>query len=456
MEQKRFRLNAATKIIISFVSIILFGSFLLCTPLASSTGQWWSFIDALFTSTSAVCVTGLIVADTAVQFSIFGQVVILLLIQIGGLGFISISAMLILAARKRLSYKSRVALKESLNSDSDQGVAILLKKIAIMVFSIEGIGFILLLPSMIISYGASGIFKALFLSISAFCNAGFDILGTTGTEFQSLAPYAQNVFVLLPIMFLIVLGGIGYTVILECHGKLKKQTRKPFSFHAKVVLCMTAVLILLGTTLFALFEWNNPNTIGNMSVGEKLLNSFFQAITPRTAGFSTFDQANLTSLSRVVTDFLMFIGGSPMSIAGGVKTTTIFVLLVAAFKPASETGDLIFRKKSIPNKVLQKCLRIVFMAIILFAVSTIAISLIEKNNALASSGTIIFEVISAMSTVGVTLGLTPTLSIGSKIILIMLMFVGRVGALTLSIAIHKKSPDAFGEIKYPDAKINVG
>ena len=186
------------------------------------------------------------------------------------------------------------------------------------------------------------------------------------------------------------------------------------------------------------------------------MNSFFQAITPRTAGFSTFDQAGLTSLSRVVTDFLMFIGGSPMSIAGGVKTTTIFVLLVAAFKPASETGDLIYRKKSIPNKVLQKCLRIVFMAIILFAVSTIAISLIEKNNALASSGTIIFEVLSAMSTVGVTLGLTPTLSIGSKIILIMLMFVGRVGALTLSIAIHKKSPDAFGEIKYPDAKINVG
>ena len=456
MEKKKFTLNAPAKIVLSFLAIILLGTFLLCTPLASKSGEWWVFTDSLFTSTSAVCVTGLIVVDTAVHFSLFGQIVILLLIQIGGLGFISISALLILAAGKRLSYKNRLVLQESLNKDSNQGVVILLKKICTVVFSIEAIGFVLLLPSMIISYGLSGIFKSLFLSISAFCNAGFDILGTTGTEFQNLAPFAQNVFVLLPIMFLVVVGGIGFTVILESLGKFKRGPKKPFSFHVKIVLIMTAVLIFGGATLFALFEWNNPGTIGNMSVPEKIINSFFQAITPRTAGFSTFDQANLTSSSRVITDFLMFIGGSPMSIAGGVKTTTIFVLLVAAFRPSSENGDLIVSRRRITNEVIQKALRIVFMAIILFAIATISICLIEKGNPLASSSAVIFEVLSALSTVGISLGITPTLALGSKIIIILLMFIGRVGALTLLFAIHKKSPDAYGNIKYPDSKINVG
>lgn len=457
MEKKRFTLNAPAKIVLSFLAIILLGTFLLCTPAASKSGEWWTFSDALFTSTSAVCVTGLIVVDTAVHFSLFGQIVIMFLIQIGGLGFISISALLILAAGKKLSYKNRLVLQESLNKDSNQGIVVLLKKIIIMVFSIEAIGFVLLLPSMIMSYGlGSGIFKALFLSISAFCNAGFDVLGTTGTEFQNMAPFAQNVFVLLPLMFLIVLGGIGYTVILESFGKFKKGPKKPFSFHVKVVLIATSVLIFVGAALFALFEWNNPGTIGNMSVFEKIMNSFFQSITPRTAGFSTFDQANLTSSSRVVTDFLMFVGGSPMSIAGGVKTTTIFVLLVAAFRPSSENGDLIVGRRRVTNDTIQKALRIVSLAIILFVIGTISICLIEKGNPLASSNAVIFEVLSALNTVGISLGLTPTLTLASRMILILLMFIGRVGALTLLFAIHKKSPDAYGNIKYPDSRINVG
>lgn len=456
MEKKRFTLNAPAKIVLSFLAIILLGTFLLCTPIASKTGEWWAFTDSLFTSTSAVCVTGLIVVDTAVHFSLFGQIVIMLLIQIGGLGFISISALLILAAGKKLSYKNRLVLQESLNKDSNQGVVILLKKIAIVVFSIEAIGFVLLLPSMIMTYGLSGIYKALFLSISAFCNAGFDCLGTTGTEFASMAPFAQNVFVLLPLMFLIVVGGIGYTVILESIGKFKKGPKKPFSFHVKVVLIMTAVLVFGGAILFALFEWNNPGTIGNMSVFDKIINSIFQSITPRTAGFSTFDQADLTSSSRVVTDILMFIGGSPMSIAGGVKTTTIFVLFVSAFRPTSENGDLIVSRQRITSRTIHKALRIVFIAIILFVIATISICLIEKGNPMMSSSAVIFEVLSAMSTVGITLGITPYLMIGSKIVLIILMFVGRVGALTLLFAIHTKSPDAYGNIKYPDSKINVG
>ena len=414
MRKKRAGLNAPAKIALSFLGLILIGSFLLCTPIASTSGQWWNFTDALFTSTSAVCVTGLIVADTAVHFTVFGQIILLILIQIGGFGFISISALIILAAGKKLSYKNRVVLQESMNRDSNQGVVKLLKQIAIIVFATEGIGFILLLPSMVIEYGATGIFKALFLSISAFCNAGFDILGTMGTQFQSLMPFAQNIFVLLPIMFLVINGGIGYMVILEIVSKFNKETRKPFSLHVKIVLIVTTILIIIGAILFALFEWNNPETIGNMPTFDKIMNSLFQSITPRTAGFATIDQANLTSSSRVVTDILMFIGGSPSSIAGGVKTTTIFVILVYAFRSAGQKGDIVIGKKSISNKTIQKALRIVALSIILILIGVVSICLIERNNPAVNSSSAIFEVISAISTVGVTLGITPTLAITSK------------------------------------------
>ncbi|MBQ8468299.1 MAG: Trk family potassium uptake protein [Clostridia bacterium] len=457
MKYRKARLNAPLKVITSFVVLILVGSLLLSLPIASKDGTWLPYIDALFTSTSAVCVTGLVVVDTAVHFSLFGQIVIMLLIQIGGIGFISLSALFMLAAGKRLSYKNRVMLQESLNQDTSQGMVVLIKKIAIIVFIIEGIGFVCLLPSMIISYGwGGGVFNALFLSISAFCNAGFDVLGTVGMEFTNLAPFAKAAYVLLPIMFLIVLGGIGYATIVEIAGKFKKDKAKGLTSQTKIILGVTGFLIVGGTILFAIFEWNNPLTIGNMSVFDKIINCLFQSVAPRTAGFSTFSQANLTSSSKVITDILMFIGGSPGSIAGGVKTTTVFVLFVAAFRSAGEHGDVIINRKRIKNQTILKALRIVALAIILTAIATISLCLIEKDNPLATSGTIIFEVISAISTVGLSLGLTPTLAISSKIILIILMFVGRVGTITIAYAIQKKSPDAHGEIEYGDSQITVG
>ena len=458
MKYKNARLNAPLKVIISFLIVILVGSVLLCLPISSKDGQWFSYIDALFTSTSAVCVTGLIVVDTAVHFSLFGQIVIMLLIQIGGLGFISISALFLLAAGKRLGYKNRVMLQESLNQDTSQGIVILLKKIAKIVFIIEGIGFACLLPSMIISYGwLDGMFKALFLSISAFCNAGFDVLGTVGMEFSNLEPFARTFYVLLPIMFLIVLGGIGYAVISEVVSKFKPgKEKKKLTFHTKIVLMVTGVLIVGGTVLFAIFEWNNPLTIGEMSVFDKIINCLFQSITPRTAGFSTFNQANLTSSSRVVTDLLMFIGGSPGSIAGGVKTTTIFVLIVTAFKHSGDRGDVSLHRRKIKNQTILKALRIVFLAMVLAVFSTIVICLFEKGNPLASSGSVIFEVLSAISTVGLSLGLTPTLTLASRMLLIALMFVGRVGTITIAFAVQKGSHDANSEIEYEDSQIIVG
>lgn len=463
MKYKKARFNAPLKVIISFLILILVGAFLLSLPIASKDGKWFPYINALFTSTSAVCVTGLIVVDTAVHFSLFGQIVIMFLIQIGGIGFISLSALFLLAAGKRLGYKNRVMLQESLNQDTSQGIVVLIKKIAKIVFIIEGVGFVCLAPSMIVSYGwLDGLFKALFLSISAFCNAGFDVLGTVGTEFSNLAPFAKAAYVLLPIMFLIVLGGIGYATIVEIASKFNKEKRKKFTFQTRIILGTTAFLIVAGTVLFAIFEWNNPLTIGNMSVFDKIVNCLFQSITPRTAGFATFDQANLTSSSRVVTDVLMFIGGSPGSIAGGVKTTTIFVLFVAAFRSAGEKGDIILKRRRIKNETIFKALRIVLIAAILAITAVIAICLIEKNGTFVAtsevslSSAVIFEVISAISTVGISLGLTPTLSIASKLILIVLMFVGRVGTMTIAFAMHKKSPDAYGEIEYKDSQVIVG
>ena len=458
MKYKKTRLNAPLKVIISFVAVILVGSLLLSLPIASKDGKWFSYIDALFTSTSAVCVTGLSVVDTAVHFSLFGQIVIMFLIQIGGIGFISLSALFLLAAGKRLGYKNRVMLQESLNQDTSQGMVVLIKKIAKIVLIIEGVGFVCLLPSMIVSYGwLNGMFKALFLSISAFCNAGFDVLGTTGTEFSNLAPFARAAYVLLPIMFLIVLGGIGYATIVEVAGKFGKgKQKRKLTLQAKIILSMSGILILSGAILFAIFEWNNPLTIGKMSVFDKIINSLFQSVTPRTAGFSTFDQANLTSASRVVTDILMFIGGSPGSVAGGVKTTTIFVLFLAAFRAAGEKGDVILHHKRIRNQTIMKALRIVFLTITIAVFATIMLCLIEKDNAAITSSSVIFEVLSAISTVGLTLGVTPTLKIASKMILILLMFIGRVGTITIAFAMRRKSPDAHGMIEYEDSHIAVG
>ena len=458
MKYKKARLNAPLKVIVSFVILILVGSLLLSLPIASRDGKWFPYINALFTSTSAVCVTGLGVVDTAVHFSIFGQVVIMLLIQIGGIGFISLSALFLLAAGKRLGYKNRVMLQESLNQDSAEGMVKLIIRIAKIVFIIEAAGFVCLLPSMIINYGwADGIFKSLFLSISSFCNAGFDVLGTTGTEFASLAPFAKTAYVLLPIIFLIVLGGIGYATIVDVASKFKRaNAKKRLTFQTKVILSVSAFLIVSGAVLFAVFEWNNPNTIGDMPVFDKIINCLFQSVTPRTAGFSTFDQANLTSASRVITNIFMFIGGSPGSIAGGVKTTTIFVLFIAAFKSAGENGDVILRHKRIKSQIVLKALRIVAMAMIIAAAAIVAICLIEYKNPAANSSSIIFEVISAISTVGLSLGITPALHISSKIILIVLMFVGRVGTITIAFAVQKKSPDAHGEITYGDTQIAVG
>lgn len=449
---RKKKINPAGQIVLGFLGIILIGTFLLCLPISSNNGQWFSFIDGLLTSTSAVCVTGLIVVDTAVHFSLFGQIVLLVLIQIGGLGFITLTSLVFLMLGKKITYEKRVTIQESLNQENIQGVVKLVKNIIILVFVIEFIGFLCLAPSLVSIYGwGDGLFKALFLSISAFCNAGFDILGTTSTQFASLSIFAQKAFILLPIMFLIVVGGLGYVVLFEIGKKFKKHK---LSFHSKLVLISTFVLVFGGAVLFAVLEWNNPNTIGNMGFWDKVLNSFFQSITPRTAGFTTFDNNNLTQASIVLTNILMFIGGSPASTAGGIKTATLVVLMIAVFKQTNQNGDISFCKRSISSKSIKKALRVVILAVSFVLISTFLICVFEGNSLTIDEA--MFECISALSTVGISLGITPTLSVVSKLIVIILMFVGRVGAVTLTLAFASKTSDISQNIEYPDSKIMIG
>ncbi len=449
---KKKKLNPAAQIVIGFLSVILIGTILLCLPISSKSGEWMPFIDGLLTCTSSVCVTGLIVVDTAVYFSLFGQIVILVLIQIGGLGFITLTALVFLIMGKKITYERRVTIQESLNQDKVQGVVKLVKNIIQLVFIVELIGFLCLAPSMISIYGwGDGFFKALFLSISAFCNAGFDILGTSTTQFANLAPFAQSALVLLPIMFLVVIGGIGFIVIFDIGKKFKGQK---LSLHTKVVLSVTAILVFGSALLFGILEWNNPNTIGNMSFGNKIMNILFQSITPRTAGFTTFDQTGMTQASLFLTDALMFIGGSPASTAGGIKTTTLVVLLIAIFKSENANGNIAFFKKKVSTKMVKKSLRVIVLALILIIMSTFMLCAFEGGAVTISQA--LFESISAISTVGLSLGITPILSVGSKIVLIFLMFVGRVGAMTLTLALANRKHNITDDIEYPDSKILIG
>ncbi len=451
MIQKR-RLNPAAQIVLGFLGLILIGTFLLCLPISAKDGNWFSFVDSFLTSTSSVCVTGLVVVDTAVHFSIFGQAVILLLIQCGGLGFIALTSLVFLLLGKRITYEARITIQESLNQDKVQGVVKLIKNIIITVFVIEFIGFVCLAPSIISLYGwGDGLFKALFLSISAFCNAGFDNLGTVGAEFASISSFAQNTLILLPIMLLIVIGGIGFVVIFDIGKRFKGQK---LVLATKIVLISTAVLIFGGALLFAAIEWKNPDTLGKMSTFDKIINAFFLSISPRTAGFSTVDISKLHPASIVITDILMFIGGSPGSTAGGVKTTTIFVLLLALFKNENNNGNISFRQKRISNKLIKKSTRVVFFAILFAVIGTVLICIFDGNTVTPTQA--MFECISALSTVGLSLGITPILSVGSKLIITILMFVGRVGALTLTLAIASRPNSAINDIEYPDAKIMIG
>lgn len=434
MKTPKKKLSSFQIILLGFAGVVLLGAFLLSLPISSKNHEWTPFIDALFTSTSAVCVTGLIVFDTATHWTIFGQVVILLLIQIGGMGVVTIAVSLAVISGKKIGLFSRETMKNAISAPNVSGIVRLTGFIIKGIFLIELIGALVMMPVFCIDYGAEGIWLAIFHSVSAFCNAGFDIMGTKSGEFTSITHYSAQPVINITIMLLIIIGGIGFLVWEDvCKNKWRI---KEYRTQSKVVLIVTVVLIILPAIYFFFFEF------GDLPVGKRILASLFQSVTPRTAGFNTVDLTAISDTGLYLMIILMLIGGSPGSTAGGMKTTTIAVLFSSAFSVFRKKDNAELMKRSVDDGTVKTASAIFMMYITLFLFGGMAISAIE-NLPITSC---LFETASAVGTVGLTLGITPTLGIASKLILIILMFFGRVGGLTLIYA-------AFGTNKKQVAKL---
>ena len=434
MEILKRKLSSFQIILLGFAGVILLGALILTLPISSKSHEWTSFIDALFTSTSAVCVTGLIVFDTATHWTIFGQIIILLLIQIGGMGVVTIAVSLAVASGKKIGLFSRETMKNAISAPNVSGIVRLTGFIIKGTFLIEMIGALIMLPVFCTDYGAEGIWMAVFHSVSAFCNAGFDIMGTKSGEFTSLTHYSAQPVINITIMLLIIVGGIGFLVWEDiCKHKWRL---KSYRTQSKLVLIVTAALIVLPAVYFFFFE------CGDLPVTERILASLFQSVTPRTAGFNTINLTAISDTGLYLMIILMLIGGSPGSTAGGMKTTTIAVLFSSAFSVFRKKDNAEVMKRRIDDETVKTASAVFLMYITLFLVGGMAISTIE-NLPITSC---LYETASAVGTVGLTLGITPTLGSASKMILIMSMFFGRVGGLTLIYA-------AFGANKKQVAKL---
>lgn len=429
---------------ISFIVVILIGTFLLNLPIASSNGESIGFVDAFFTSSSATCVTGLVVVNTAKNWTIFGHIVIIMLIQIGGLGTMVVFSIIPLILRKKIGLTQRLLLKEQLNIDSMSGIVKLSKYVIFTSFIVEFIGAIFLSVRFIPIYGfVKGIWYSIFHSISAFCNAGFDIIG------NSIEMYNTDIIINLVIMLLVFLGGLGFTVYIDMYRSRKFRN---FSMHTKMVLIMSFILLAFGTILFLLIEYNNVQTISNYSIKDKFLISAFQSTITRTAGFNSIPMDKIRDSSAFLMIILMFIGGSPASTAGGLKTTTLGVMMFTAFSVIRGEREAVFMKRAIPNNIIFKCMAITFICIGLVLMVALELSIFENEK--FKFVDILFETVSAFGTVGLTRGITDKLGNVSKIILSFTMFLGRVGPTTLAIGLMRKKKSS--NLKYAEGHVIVG
>lgn len=412
---------------LSFLIMIFVGTGLLCLPFAVKGGNV-NFLNALFTATSASCVTGLVIADTFTHWTYFGQAVILILIQIGGMGFITIVSLFTVYTRKRASLSTRKLAMQSAGGVSLMGVRSLLKVTLIGVFAIEFIGSFVLCFAFVPVYGwGQGIWQSVFTAISAFCNAGFTITDAK-SGYSSLLQFIDNPIVLITVALLIIIGGIGFFVwgdVVKFGIRFKK-----YSLHSKLALTVTGALLLGGWALFLIFEWNNPSTLGEKSVGIKILASFFLAVTPRTAGFNIVNYSEMTAAGSGLTVILMFIGGSPGSTAGGIKTVTLAVCVLSLIANCHRYEEIHIFNRRLENEAPAQASAVVCLYIMLAVLSVIIISAIEVNSAVTLEDSI-FEVVSAIATVGLTRGITPTLHVASKLILVFLMYLGRLGGFTI-------------------------
>jgi len=428
---------------LGFAGLIICGALLLMTPMASVTGQGLSFIDALFTSTSAVCVTGLVVVDTGTYFSLFGQLVIIFLIQAGGLGIMTMATLMALVMRRRIQLRERLIMQEALNQMTVSGVVRLTQYIILITLLIEFIGGTILAINWYPELGSQAIYFGYWHAVSAFCNAGFDLFG----NFSSLTNYVDDSTVNLTIASLIILGGIGFTVMFDMWHN--RQWHK-FALHTRLVLVTTFVLLLLGSLVIFLLEMNNPHTLGPLSWQSKFLSSYFQSVSTRTAGYNTVDIGKLQDATIFFMVILMFIGASPSSTGGGIKTTTIGVLIAAVWALITGKNDAEIFQRRISQDIIYKAFTVFFIAATLVIFVTMMMSITEDAPFLR----ILFEVVSAFGTVGLTTGITPSLTEYGKIWIIFTMFAGRVGPVTLALALALRTRK--GMVHYPEGKVNIG
>lgn len=438
-------------IAIGFLLIILAGTILLTLPISSVTGNFTNPIDAAFTAVSATCVTGLITVDTGLQWNIFGQIVILLMIQIGGLGFMTLAVLMLLLIRRAVTPKERMLLAMSYNIDNYDSTRELFRRMWIGTVIIELAGAAMLSTRFIPIFGLwDGIYKSIYHAVSAFCNAGFDILGKYSGEFKSLESFSGDITINVTIMLLIIIGGIGFIVWNDIANMIVKKKR--ITVYSRLVLLVTAILIVGGTAFFAILEWNNPGTLGNMPAGQKIMAAAFQSVTLRTAGFATINQGAMTQSSQLGSVLLMFIGGASGSTAGGVKVGTVGILVYTIWSVSLGNKETVLFKRRISTDSVMRAISVVGFQLLFLIIGTIVVSASMDCSVI----TALFEAASASGTVGVTLGITPSLNILSKLVMMLLMYLGRVGVLTVTYAVMVNMHDRNSLVTYPDANILIG
>lgn len=443
--KKAFRLTTTQIIMLSFLGMILLGSLLLALPVSSADGVAVPYLDALFTATTATCVTGLVTLPTFSTWSIFGQVVILVLIQVGGLGVITVISAFMLLLQKRMGIGDRLLLQDAFNLNTLSGIVRFVKRVLFGTFLVEGMGAVLYMTVFVPQFGARGVWISVFTAVSAFCNAGIDIIGP-----NSLCDYATNPMVNLVTSALIILSGIGYIVWWDVLRVGRKGFRS-LTLHSKIAISTTLVLIFGGGLLIFLLEYGNPLTIGELSLFDKLQVSFFQSITTRTAGFATVPQENLTNASSILCLLLMFIGGSPVGTAGGIKTVTVAVLAVSALATIRNQNDVTLFNRTISRQAVNKAVAVTAMSFAILFVSTLLLCAVTDASALD----IVYETVSATATVGLTRNLTPYLSSAGKAVIIATMYLGRVGPISLALALNSSKKQR-NLIKNPTEDISVG
>ncbi len=436
-----------------FLLLIILGTFLLRLPFSSASGKSAAWSDALFTATTSVCVTGLVTVPTFSAWSAFGQAVILVLIQLGGLGLISFTILFLQILGKRIGLRESQLIRDAYNLDSSNGMDVLVKKIFKGTFLIEGTGALLYCFVFVPEYGISGIWKSVFNAVSAFCNAGMDVLGPS-----SLIPYQSNLAVNLITITLIVLGGVGFPVWFYVTDKMKfrrgknslKRTLISMPLYIKTVLFMTFLLILSGAFLIFVFEFNNPETLGRLTLSDKILASFFQSVTTRTAGFCSISQSGLRRSTVIICCVLMFIGGSPSGTAGGIKTTTFLIIAASMFSAVSDRDSTeIFRRK-INAETVRKAMSVFSLNFLVMLISLLAFCIVQPS----AFESCLYEVVSAIGTVGLSRDLTSQLNLAGKLIIIITMYLGRIGPISLALFFNTKKYANL--IELPEENVPIG